>query len=723
MIQALIKKGRVFPADVPAPAASPGGLLVKTVRSCISIGTEAATVAGSGRSLIRKALAQPAKVAEVLRMARQEGIARTVAMVNGELNMAEPTGYSLSGIVVGVGLGVTDFQPGDRVAAAGQGIANHAEYVDVPVNLAVPMPEGLDFDAAATVTLGAIAMQGVRRAEPQLGEVAVVYGVGALGQLAAQMLTASGARVLAVDLDRARRDIAVAMGAEAAISPTEGDAVGEVLRRTGGHGADVVVFCAATANPAVLTQAFAMTRKKGRVVMVGTYGRELSREAIYKKEIDFRISCSYGPGRYDEAYERRGLDYPYAYVRWTENRNMAEYLRLAARGRIRVEPLIQAVHPIASVTQAFETLRGPQAPLLALLDYGEPLPEALAALAAPPRRIDLPLARCASRQGRVRLGLIGAGSFAVGYHLPNIQSLDGFFSLRAVCNRTGSRASNVAARFGAAYAATDHREILADPDIDAVMICTRHDRHGPLVLESLAAGKHVFVEKPLCTRPEELAAIRRFYADRRQAGDAPLLMVGFNRRFSKYALEIKRHVAQRSGPLWLHYVMHAGHLPPDHWTHGEEGGGRIVGEACHALDMLSFLVDAPVARYAAAGVRPPHDSDILASDNRTILLEYADGSLGILEYRSLGAPGLPKERLEVHFDGKTVILDNYTRLEGHGLDLASVASPTPDKGLREELEAMAACLVAGRPWPISLDSMLETTAVTLGCVDTDAGTS
>lgn len=707
MIQALLKKGRVSPVDVPAPVAGPGCLLVKTVRSCISVGTESAMLAGSGRSLIRKALDQPAKVATVLRMARTEGIARTVAEVRGALDLAEPVGYSLSGVVVAAGAGVTDFAPGDRVAAAGQGVANHAEYVDVPVNLAVPVPDNLDFDAASTVTLGAIAMQGVRRAEVRLGEFAVVFGVGILGQLAAQMLAAGGARVLAVDIDPARLALARELGAEAGFSPDEAE--GAVRHLTGGHGADVTVFCAATADPKALSRALSLTRKKGRLVMVGSYGREVDREDLYKKEIDFLISCSYGPGRYDEEYERRGLDYPYAYVRWTENRNMAEYLRLAATGRIRVAPLIQGVFPIAEVADAFASLSGPTPPLMTLLDYGETPPEGLV---PPPRRVELPRPRRAATAGRIRVGLIGAGTFAVGYHLPNLTALGDRYALRAVCNRTGSTARNAAERFGAAYATTDHREVLADPEIDLVMICTRHSQHGGLVLESLAAGKHTFVEKPLCTRPEELAAIRDFYAARGRS-EAPLLTVGFNRRFSPFAVAVEPLARARINPLFLRYSMNAGYLPPDHWFHGPQGGGRIVGEACHAVDFCSFLVGAPVRAWTFAGLRP-NTRSVCASDNMTLLLEYEDGSLATIEYFAVGSRELAKEEIVIRYDEKTLVIDDFTSLAAYGAALAPRKTAKPEKGLIEELARLADCLADPETaWPIPLESMLETTAITL----------
>ncbi|MDD2285486.1 MAG: zinc-binding alcohol dehydrogenase, partial [Paludibacter sp.] len=319
MLQALVKKGRVLPKEVPAPMVSSGAVLIKVVTSCISAGTELSGVTGSGQSIIRKAMEQPEKVKQVLNMAKTEGIAKTYAKVMGKLEQSSPTGYSVAGIVIGVGEGVNDLQPGDRVAAAGAGLANHAEYVDVPRNLVMRMPDTLDFPLASTVTLGGIAMQGVRRAHAALGEFVVVFGTGILGQLAVQMLAASGARILAVDLDERRLQLAKKMGAEAVFNPKSEDVVKAVTHYTGGHGADIVLFCAATNNSAALSDAFSMARRKGRLVMVGVWGKEFNREDIYKKELDFLISTSYGPGRYDPNYEEKGLDYPYAYIRWTEN--------------------------------------------------------------------------------------------------------------------------------------------------------------------------------------------------------------------------------------------------------------------------------------------------------------------------------------------------------------------------------------------------------------------
>lgn len=717
-----MKKGKVVPEEVPAPVVSDGGVLIKVVNSCISVGTELSSLHGS-ESLIRRALEQPENVRKVLNMARSEGISSTIAKVRGRLETGSATGYSVAGIAVAAGKGLTDIQPGDRVAAAGAGIANHAEYVDVPRNLVMRIPDGLDFRLASTVTLGGIAMQGVRRAKVQLGEYVVVFGTGALGHLALQMLVTSGARVIAVDLDDKRLKLARKMGAELCVNPGQADAIRAVYHHTNGYGADVVLFCAATRNSQTLSDSFAMTRKKGRVVMVGVWGKELSREDVYAKELDFFISTSYGPGRYDPDYEDRGLDYPYAYVRWTENRNMEEYLRLVSTGRIQLEPLIQETYSLEDVERAFASLQRPERPLMVLLDYGEEVPGEFSRLVQQTRRVENRISYRPVAGKRIRVGVIGAGGFATSVHLPNMQKLKERYEIRAICNRTGHKAQAAATRFAAKYSSTDYREIISDPDIDLVMICTRHNLHGQMVLESLQAGKHTFVEKPLCTDPEELEAIKSFYS----FGDSdfslvnrhssrPLLMVGFNRRFSKYAREVKKHVSGRLTPLFLHYRMNAGYIPLDHWVHTEEGGGRIIGEACHIIDLFSFLTESRVRAFSAANLRPGTGS-ISSSDNKAIVLEYEDGSVATLEYFAVGSNKLSKEWLEVHFDEKTIIVDDFKSIRGFGVKVKEIRTPFPDKGQLEELEILAEC-VSGKKnrWPISLESMFETTELTFRVV-------
>lgn len=715
MIQALVKKGRVLPEEVPAPVVSSGSVLIKVVNSCISAGTELSSVTGSGKSLIKRALEQPENIRKALNMIKSDGIAKAYAKIHAKLETGTPTGYSISGIVIAVGKGITDIKPGDRVAASGAGIANHAEYVDVPRNLVMRIPDGLDFTAASTVTLGGIAMQGVRRADIALGEFAVVFGAGIIGQLTIQMLAVCGARVIAVDIDEKRLELAKKMGAAVAFNPKQEDASKAVIHYTGSQGADVVLFCAATDNSKTLSDAFAMCRKKGRLVMVGVWGKEFNRDDIYKKELDFLISTSYGPGRYDPDYEERGLDYPYAYIRWTENRNMEEYLRLLAEEKISVKTLIDSSYPIMEVEEAFAALQKPGRPLMVVLDYGEAVPDSFASLANHPRKIMMQnRSNNKMESKRVRVGMIGAGGFATEMHLPNLQSLAGKYEIKGICDLAGAGAKDTATKFGAEYSTTDYHEILSDPNIDFVMICTRHNLHGKMVIEALRAGKHTFVEKPLCTTKEELDEIREFYNTiKTQNSKIPLLMVGFNRRFSKYAQEIKKQVENRINPLLIHYRMNAGYIPLDHWVHTEEGGGRIIGEACHIIDLFSFITESHVKAYSAAGLRPKTGS-ISSSDNKSIILEYEDGSVATLEYFASGAKELSKEWLEVHFDEKSIIVDDYKSIRGFGVKITNISSQKPEKGHFEELVELQRCLHGeSNNWPITLESMFETTEVTL----------
>jgi predicted dehydrogenase/threonine dehydrogenase-like Zn-dependent dehydrogenase len=710
MLQVLIKNGKAAPSEVPAPVVNPGCVLIKVVNSCISAGTELSGVQDSGKSIIRQALEQPQKVAKALNMMRSEGITRTLAKIKGHFEAGSPTGYSAAGFVIGVGEGVTDLRPGDRVTAAGAGYANHAEFIDVPRNLVMRIPDGLDFPQASTVTLGGIAMQGVRRAAPALGELVVVYGVGIMGMLALRMLTLSGARVIAIDLDEKRLELALTMGAELALNPSRDKVSAAVRNHTDGRLADIVVFCAATGNSRILKEAFALTRRKGRLVMVGVWGKELDREDIYKKEIDFLISTSYGPGRYDTDYEEGGHDYPYDYVRWTENRNMTEYLRLMASGRLDVRPLIHGIYGIDRAAEAYDALQSPNKPMMVLLDYGQDLPELPMEL---PRKVFVHVPGASRSKGSpVRVAVVGAGSYAQGMHLPNLKQLNKMFSLRAVCSRTGSNAKAVATQYLADYATTDYDEVLADKDVDLVILCTRHHLHGPQTLAALTAGKHVLVEKPLCLTQDQLDSLADFYADGESGREKPMLTVGFNRRFSRYTDEIRRCIASRSTPLFLHYRMNAGHLPPDHWTHGNEGGGRIVGEACHIIDLFRSLTGAPVVSVSAASLHPD-GHNFSGADNKIISLEYEDGSVGSIEYMAVGAKEIPKEFMEVHFDSKTVIMENYQSIKGYGIRVQNLTDSVPDKGQLPMMKQIGSYLAgSGDSWPISLQELIETTSIT-----------
>jgi predicted dehydrogenase/threonine dehydrogenase-like Zn-dependent dehydrogenase len=713
MIQAIIKKGRVFGENVPLPLVSEGSVFVKVMYSCISAGTEISMVQAAQKSLIKRGLEQPAKVRKGLEMIRSEGITRTIEKIKGRLGTGSVIGYSLSGVVMAIGHGIKDLNIGDRVACVGAGVANHAEYVDVPKTLTVKIPDAVGFREASTVALGAIAMQGVRRAEIALGEYVVVFGLGNIGQLAVQICKNAGCRVIGIDLDERRLKVGKENGADLILNPDDSDIVKEVTHFTNGYGADKVIFTAGTRSSEPLRKTFQMTRKKGKVVLVGVAGMEIEREDIYPKELDFLISTSYGPGRYDETYEEKGFDYPYAYVRWTENRNMEEYLREIGEGKIRLKNLIEKVYPIERVEEAYEELQKPNRPLLVLLEYDPSLPKDLRTLYQKESKtyVSPSIAR---KEGVINVALLGAGSFASSVHLPNLERLRDKFKIYAVASKTPHKAKVVANQYHAQYATCNADDLFTDPNVDLIFVATRHNLHGQYVLKALRAGKHVFVEKPLCIRQDELEQIGEFYrsgpAD--QGTGRPFLMVGFNRRFSKYSKEAKKYTSKRINPLLMHYRVNAGYIPLDHWVHGKEGGGRIIGEACHFIDLFTFFTESRVKEIYTSTLTPKTQS-LCSDDNAVIVLNYEDGSVATLEYVAAGSKELPKEYIEIHFDEKTIVIDDFKCIKGYGVKIKDIRGKIPEKGHLEELDVLYDFL-HGKvdKWPIELWDIFQTTEVT-----------
>ncbi|WP_310448984.1 bi-domain-containing oxidoreductase [Sulfuritalea sp.] len=705
MKQVLIRHGGVAVEEVPAPVAEAGHVLVRLEYSCISVGTEMSGVRTSNLPLWKRALQRPKDVMQVIDRVRSHGLAETRDLVKAKLEEAHPLGYSAAGVVIEVGAGIDDIAVGDRVACGGSQSAYHAEMVAVARNLVVRVPDGVSSADASTVTLGAIALQGVRRAAPTLGETFVVIGLGILGQLTQQLLHANGVRVIGLDLDRRRLDLALSHGMAAAFHPDDGKVADHVARMTDGYGADGVIITAAAASSDIVATAFHCCRRKGRVVLVGDVGLDLQRGDFYAKELDFFVSTSYGPGRYDRTYEEAGLDYPLAYVRWTENRNMQECLRLMDDGRLRIAPLVEAVHPVERAGDAYQALQtGDARPLALLLSYSgsderQPL-----------RSVPNPGAR-SGRADALRLAVLGAGGFARGTLIPIVAAMPEAFSLAGVVTRQGHNAMNVARQFGAGFASTDYRTVLADPAVDAVMIATRHNAHGPMVLEALQAGKHVFVEKPLCLTQAELDAIRGFYE---AAGDgAPVLMVGFNRRFSPYAEALARATAGRAAPMIINYRVNAGFIARDHWVQGVEGGGRNLGEACHFYDFFTRLTDARVLRVDVAAI-VSGTAHYGPSDNFVATLSFEDGSVATLTYTSLGATGHSKERIDVYADGKVLSVDDYRRFEAVGAQgIRNFETARMEKGHREEIAAFASAIRNGGDWPIPLWQQLQATQVAL----------
>ena len=713
MKQVLIIPGKAVLEEVPTPQVESGTILVCVKYSCISIGTEMSGLKSSETPLWKRALKEPKKVKKALEMAATQGISKTHKLIKSAVSSGHPTGYSAAGIVLEIGEGVEDILPGDYVACAGAQCAYHAEIIRIPRNLAVKIPEKVNFKIASTVTLGAIALQGVRRAQPTLGETFVVIGLGIIGQLTVQILRANGCKVIGTDIDPARIRLAQKLGMDMGIYPDESGDIEQVVRLTDGIGCDGVIITAATPSHKVVSTAFQMCRKKGRVVLVGDVGLNLNRSDFYQKELDFFISTSYGPGRYDNTYEEKGLDYPVSYVRWTENRNMVEYLRLLSTSKVHVDPLVSRIYPIEKAPEAYESLKEEgQNPLMVLLRYPADEDQKL------PKHIILnPLAKPASK-GRIRIAVIGAGSFAKGMHLPNLQALSDYYHIQAIVSRTGHNAQTTAKQFGANYASTDYQHVLNDPEVDAVLIATRHNLHADMVFKALNANKHVLVEKPLCLRREELDTIINFYDAKLDASSSkkPMLLTGFNRRFSPHARRIKEIVANRSNPMIINYRMNAAYIPLNHWVHTEEGGGRNIGEACHIYDLFTYLTGAKVIKVQAQTVAPRtgHYSRL---DNFVATITFDDGSVVTLTYTALGSKDYPKEKMDVYVDGKVLIMDNYRNLTIHGAKIKGVKTKLSEKGHKEEIIAYAKTIQKGGEWPIALWEQIQAMEIALRVED------
>jgi len=704
MKQVLVQGGLAQVEEVPAPQVGDKNILVRVEYSCVSAGTEMAGVISSGTPLYRRALKQPENVRRAIEMAREQGVRKTLDRISEQTTGAMPTGYSAAGTVLEIGSQVEGFRRGDRVACAGAGIANHAEIIDVPVNLAVKVPDELSLSDAATVTLGSIALQGLRRTAPTLGETVVVLGLGLLGQLVTQMLVANGCRVIGSDLDAKRIDMALAGGMAHAVRAGENLAE-RVAAFTDGFGADATIVTAATPSHEVISQAMQATRRKGRVVLVGDVGLNLKRTDFYEKELDFFISTSYGPGRYDPVYEEQGQDYPLAYVRWTENRNMEEYLKLLGAGRISLEHLQPKQYSVDEVTQAYESLKGGDKPMIVLLNYPA-REESLSRVASLPQA-----SRTQAKpvSGKIRVALAGAGAFATAVHLPNLARLEEYFQLRCVMSRTGSTAKRIATQYQAASATTEYEALLADSEVDLVLIATRHHLHGLMTLQALRAGKHVFVEKPLALTSGELDEIEEFY---RQNPDGPVLMTGFNRRFSPPIVQARAALQERATPLMANYRMNAGFLPPTHWVHGEEGGGRNLGEACHIYDLFNSLTGAPMRAVQTSSIQP-QSKQWKRNDNFVATISYEDGSVCSLTYSALGNAAYPKEQMEVFCDNKVAALDDYKVLTISGGATGEWQAKSAQKGHYEELEALGKCLKNGGEWPIPLWQQMQAMRIAL----------
>ncbi|MBD0711185.1 MULTISPECIES: bi-domain-containing oxidoreductase [unclassified Streptomyces] len=699
------KSGELAVLDVPVPECKPGGVLVRSAFSLISTGTELMKVSEAGMSMLGKARSRPDQVAKVMQSVAANGVPATYRKVMGKLDSYTPLGYSLCGVVERVGAGVDDVAVGDLVACAGNEHALHAELNWVPKNLYAPVPDGVAPRHAAFGTVGSIALQGVRRGEPQLGEVALVIGLGLIGQLVVQLLVASGVRVVGADPDPARCELAGRLGAAACGDPGSAAVETAVAELTGGHGVDQVYLAAGGGSNQPVELAARLSRDRGRVVDIGKCSLDLPWNAYYEKELDVRFSRSYGPGRYDPEYELEGRDYPIGYVRWTERRNLAGFLGLLAQGRVDVEPLVSHIADFEDAVDTYRSLEEGELKAVAVLfRYPEHAGEAEApAVTVPEVRRGAAPSPVRSARGPVRLAFVGAGNYASSMLLPHLAERAGV-ELSTVVTTTALSAANARHKFGFTRATTDLDAVLGDPSVDAVFVVTRHSSHADLTQKALLAGKAVFVEKPLALTEEELAGV--LTAVEKSGNDR--LQVGFNRRFAPLLREARQRFGDRTGPASVRYLVNAGRLDHGSWylRQGTEGS-RFAGEGGHFVDTVSWLLgDDPVSVYAVA---PAGNEDL------QVVLRYPDGSTAVVSYLTTGSAAFPKETLDLVADGRVLRLDDFVRASVYGRKRWSSPrlSKGRDKGQSAELASFVKAVRTGGPMPVSLESLVATTAATL----------
>ncbi|MES3013532.1 MAG: bi-domain-containing oxidoreductase [Pseudomonadota bacterium] len=698
-----LKDGSTEVADVPCPRAGGGQLLIRSTRTLVSAGTERMLVDFGKAGLIDKARQQPDKVRMVLDKIRTDGLMPTLEAVRNKLDQPMPMGYCNVGEVVEVGGGVSGFAVGDRVASNGR----HAEMVAVPVNLCAKVPAAVADEAAAFTVLGAIALQGIRLVQPTLGETVVVTGLGLIGLVTVQLLKAQGCRVLGLDFDADKLALAQRFGAAVVDLKSGANPVTAAMDFSRGRGVDAVIITASTKSNEPVHQAALMCRKRGRIVLVGVAGLELSRADFYEKELSFQVSCSYGPGRYDPNYEDKGQDYPPGFVRWTEQRNFEAVLDMLAEGRLDMAPLISHRFDIGDAARAYAVVGGSEPSLGIVLRYAEPAAmqttAAAAAIGTTARTVALASSVAPGTSGAPLISVIGAGNYAGAVLIPAFKAAG--VRLAHIASAGGASSVHLGRKFGFAEATTDTAALLVDPGTDAVVISTRHDSHADYVLRALAAGKHVFVEKPLALRLDELDRIAAATA----AAPGRQLMVGFNRRFAPHVVKLKQLLAGAPGPKVLLMTVNAGAIAAQHWTQDPAvGGGRLVGEGCHFVDLLRFLAGAPIESFQVARMAAA------TADSVSVSLRFADGSLGTLLYLANGSKAFPKERLDVFAAGRVLQLDNFRRLSGYGWPgFTTMNLWRQDKGQSACAAAFVQAVRSGGAAPIPLDELLEVGRVSI----------
>ena len=686
-----LKSGDTEVVDVPTPWGGRGSILIRSTCTLISAGTERMLVEFGKAGWVEKARQQPDKVRQVLDKIKTDGLVPTIETVLNKLNQPLPLGYCNTGVVSDVGNGVNGFAPGDRVVSNGK----HAEVVSVPMNLCAKIPDGVSDDEAVFTVIGAIALQGIRLVQPNLGESAVVTGLGLVGLMAVQLLKAQGCRVLGIDFDSRKCELARQFGVETVDLSASEDPLAEADQFSRGRGVDVVLIAASTKSSEPVHQAAQMCRKRGRIVMVGVTGMELSRADFYEKELTFQVSCSYGPGRHDPNYEEKGQDYPFGFVRWTEQRNMEAVLDMMADGRIDVNSLISHRFRIAEAEQAYEILGKAEPALGILLEYGgtEITTESHTLVLNGPS---------VKAERQVAVSFIGAGNYATRTLIPAFKASE--MRLRTVVSNGGVSGTYAGRKFGFERTTTDTKSVFSDEDTNTVVIATRHDSHARMVIAALEAGKHAFVEKPLCITLDELAEIEQAIH-----GSDRCLMVGFNRRFAPQVRKIKSLLSGISGPKSFVMTVNAGEIPQSHWTQdAEAGGGRLIGEACHFIDLLRHLAGASIVDYRKTAMEG------ITGDTASLQLDFVDGSIGTVHYFANGNKALPKERLEVFADGRILQLDNFRKLKGYGWPgFRKMNLWRQDKGQTACVAAFVNTVKNGGDPPIAIDELLEVSRVTI----------
>lgn len=698
------RNGQLKVEELPAPALRPGGVLVRTVCSLISAGTERTAVETAQSSLIGKARNRPDLVRQVLDSFKREGLSSTYEKVKAKLSQSKGLGYSAAGVVTAVGRDAQEFRVGDRVACAGGGYASHAEVIFVPRNLCCKLPAGVSQESGCYTTVGAIALQGIRQADPRLGEAVAVIGLGLVGQLTVQLLKAAGCQVLGVDIDQAACELAKKSGADSvandsASARTACDAL------TAGRGADCVVITAAAKSSEPVELAAELARDRARIVVVGLVGMDVPRHSFYAKELELRLSRSYGPGRYDPDYEEKGSDYPIGYVRWTEKRNMDAFLRLVADAKVDTDLLTTHRFAIAKAADAYDLiLNGGQRFCGVVLEY-----PAVDQQGVPPAT---QIRTRTAAAGELGVSFIGAGNFARGVLLPIVKRA-AKVHLLGVGAATGLSAKNAAEQFGFSSSTTDYQEILGDERSQVVFIATRHDSHAQLAAEALRRGKHVFVEKPLALTEVGLREV--IDAARESAG---LLMVGYNRRFAPIATAIKNRFASRVSPMTIVYRVNAGQLPRDHWTHDAvEGGGRIIGEACHFMDFVQYLTGALPARVSAEAVNGTQAAGMV-DDSTVISMSMTDGSVASIVYTASGDSSVAKERVEIFCDRSVATIDDFrTGSFIHNRKRTRLGRSAQDKGHTAEVTAFLDAVRGLTGAPVALESLVATTLASFAAVE------